>query len=104
MGARAIITKSFARIHETNLKKQGLLPLTFVNPADYDRISGDDRVSLIGLQNLAPGSGLTLRVKSAKTGQTVDVKLKHTLNEGQIVWFKKGSALNAMKEALTNKH
>lgn len=56
LGGRAIITKSFARIHETNLKKQGLLPLTFVNPADYDKISPDDRISLIGLKDLAPGT------------------------------------------------
>jgi len=101
LGGRAIITKSFARIHETNLKKQGMLPLTFADPADYDKISGDDRVSLIGLKDLAPGKDLTLVVKGKK-GQ-FEVKLKHTMNEGQIEWFKKGSALNLMRERLAKK-
>lgn len=101
LGGRAIITKSFARIHETNLKKQGLLPLTFVNPADYDKITGDDRVSLIGLKDLAPGKNITLRVKG-KNGN-FDAQLKHTMNENQIEWFKKGSALNAMRELLSRK-
>jgi aconitate hydratase len=63
LGAAAIITKSFARIHETNLKKQGLLALTFENEADYDRISPDDRVSIVGLQNFKAGAPLTCRVK-----------------------------------------
>jgi len=103
LGARAIIVKSFARIHETNLKKQGLLPLTFSNPADYDKISGDDRVSLIGLNSLKPDQPVTLHVKPAKGGAPFDVSVKHTLNQGQIDWFKKGSALNAMREALAAK-
>jgi aconitate hydratase len=98
LGGRAIIVKSFARIHETNLKKQGVLPLTFVNPSDYDRITGDDRVSLVGLKDLAPGKEVLMKVKG-KNGE-FDVRLKHTMNEGQIEWFKKGSALNAMKESL----
>lgn len=97
LGGQAIITKSFARIHETNLKKQGLLPLTFVNAADYDKISGDDRVTL-KLQDLAPGKNVTAVIKG-KNG-TFEVQLKHTMNEGQIEWFKKGSALNAMREKI----
>jgi len=92
LGGRAIITKSFARIHETNLKKQGVLPLTFVNPADYDKISGNDRISLIGLKNLAPGKNVTMEVKKT-SGDKFTVDLKHSMNESQIHWFHKGSAL-----------
>jgi len=94
LGGRAIVVKSFARIHETNLKKQGMLPLTFANPADYDRISGQDRVSVI-LKDFAPGKPVTMRVHK-KDGSTFDVKLKHTFNDSQIGWFKAGSALNLM--------
>ncbi len=72
-----------------------MLPLTFVNPADYDRISGFDRVDILGLKTFAPGKNLTLRVHK-KDGKTFDVPLKHTFNEGQIEWFKAGSALNLM--------
>jgi len=103
LGGIAVITKSFARIHETNLKKQGLLPLTFVNPADYEKITGEDRISIIGLKEFAPGKNLTLRVKSKSTGNTFEVAVKHTFNEGQIEWFKKGSALNVMKEQILKK-
>eukprot|EP01116_Phalansterium_solitarium_P013607 TRINITY_DN30_c3_g1_i1.p1 TRINITY_DN30_c3_g1~~TRINITY_DN30_c3_g1_i1.p1 ORF type:complete len:781 (-),score=304.15 TRINITY_DN30_c3_g1_i1:491-2833(-) len=99
LGGRAIIVKSFARIHETNLKKQGMLPLTFANPADYDRISGNDKLSLLNLAKLTPGQPITARVKKAD-GSSFEISLNHTMNEGQIVWFKKGSALNAMREAL----
>jgi len=101
LGGVAIITKIFARIHETNLKKQGLLPLTFANPADYDKISGDDKVSLINLKDLAPGKQITMVVKG-KNG-TFNVQLKQTMNEDQIQWFKKGSALNLMREQLAGK-
>jgi len=97
LGGAAVIVKSFARIHETNLKKQGMLPLTFANPADYDKITGADRVSLIGVKTLTPGKPVTLRVKPAKGGAAFDVPLNHTFNEGQIAWFKAGSALNFMK-------
>jgi len=97
LGGKAVIVKSFARIHETNLKKQGVLPLTFADPADYDRITGNDRITLKGLKSLAPGVPLTLVVKSAK-GDSFEVKANHTLNEGQIAWFKAGSALNLMAE------
>ena len=102
LGGSAIITKSFARIHETNLKKQGILPLTFVNPQDYDKINPDDRVSIIGVTNLTPGKELLLRVKS-KEGKTTEIPVKHTLNENQIEWFKHGSALNYMRKQLAGK-
>jgi aconitate hydratase len=101
LGGRAIITKSFARIHETNLKKQGMLPLTFVDPADYDRISGHDSVDLVGVADLAPNSTITLRVHPANGNAAFDVKLKHTFNKEQVEWFKAGSALNAMKKHLS---
>eukprot|EP01112_Ceratiomyxa_fruticulosa_P018940 TRINITY_DN6128_c0_g1_i1.p1 TRINITY_DN6128_c0_g1~~TRINITY_DN6128_c0_g1_i1.p1 ORF type:complete len:866 (-),score=230.58 TRINITY_DN6128_c0_g1_i1:134-2731(-) len=97
LGGRAIIVKSFARIHETNLKKQGILPLTFANPADYDRISGNDRISILGLSKLTPGKPLTVRVKPADGKPEFDIQVNQTFNEGQIEWFKAGSALNYMK-------
>jgi aconitate hydratase len=100
LGAGAIITRSFARIHESNLKKQGLLALTFANPADYDRISGDDRVSLLHLDKLAPGKQITLHVKPASGAAEFDVPLNHTLNEAQISWFVAGSALNKLAATL----
>jgi aconitate hydratase len=78
------------------------LPLTFTNPEDYNRISPDDRISLINLKDLAPGKPVTMVVKK-KDGSSFEVQLKHTLNEGQIEWFKKGSALNAMREKLAGK-
>ncbi len=93
LGGKAVIVRSFARIHETNLKKQGVLPLTFADPADYDKIQEDDRLSIIGLKELAPGKPLKLVIKH-KDGTTDEVVLNHTLNENQIEWFKAGSALN----------
>merc|ERR1719351_513472 len=96
LGGRAIIVKSFARIHETNLKKQGLLPLTFNDPADYDKIQPSDRVSIVGLQTFTPGVPLKCRVKHID-GSVDEIVLNHTFNEGQIEWFKAGSALNRMK-------
>jgi len=95
LGGAAIIVRSFARIHETNLKKQGLLPLTFNDPNDYDRIDPSDRISIKGLEDLTPGKQLTMTVKKADS--EFEVKLDHTFNEQQIEWFKAGSALNAMK-------
>jgi len=95
LGGRAIIVKSFARIHETNLKKQGMLPLTFADPADYDKVDGTDKVSILGVTTLTPGSQLTLRVH--KESGPIDITLNHTFNESQIDWFKAGSALNFMK-------
>jgi aconitate hydratase len=96
LGAAAIITRSFARIHEANLKKQGLLALTFEDSGDYDRIQEDDRVSILGLNELAPGTTLTCVLKHAD-GTEETLNLRHTLNEGQINWFKAGSAMNHMK-------
>ncbi|KAI9336518.1 aconitase family-domain-containing protein [Obelidium mucronatum] len=95
LGGVAVIVKSFARIHETNLKKQGMLPLTFANPSDYEKINPEDIVSIVGLEKFQPGVPLTLRV-SKPDGAKVDIKLNHTFNEGQIGWFKAGSALNLM--------
>ncbi len=93
LGGRAIIVKSFARIHETNLKKQGMLPLTFANPTDYDKIQEDDRLSIVGLKELTPGKPLKLVIKH-KDGSSDEAVLNHTFNENQIEWFKAGSALN----------
>jgi aconitate hydratase len=97
LGGRAIIVKSFARIHETNLKKQGALPLTFANLADYDKINVDSKISLIGLAELTPGKPLHCRI-THKDGKTEDILLLHTFNDYQIGWFRAGSALNRMKE------
>ncbi|KZF18905.1 putative mitochondrial aconitate hydratase [Xylona heveae TC161] len=97
LGGLAIITRSFARIHETNLKKQGMLPLTFSDPADYDKINPDDKVDLLCTE-LAVGKPITLRVHP-KDGKTWEAKLSHTFNESQIEWFKDGSALNTMAKA-----
>ncbi|RMY66079.1 hypothetical protein D0863_08680 [Hortaea werneckii] len=94
LGGLAIITRSFARIHETNLKKQGMLPLTFENPEDYDKIQPDDKVDVMCTE-LAVGQPVTLKVHPAN-GSAYDVKLNHTFNESQIEWFKNGSALNTM--------
>lgn len=94
LGGLAIITRSFARIHETNLKKQGMLPLTFTHPEDYDKIQPDDKVDVMCTE-LAVGKPLTLRVHPAN-GSAYDVSLSHTFNESQIEWFKNGSALNTM--------
>lgn len=92
----AVIVKSFARIHETNLKKQGLLPLTFVNPADYDLVQKGDKISLMGLIGLEPGKDIVCILTHAD-GKTDTIQLKHTLNQEQIAWFKAGSALNVLK-------
>lgn len=97
LGGRCIIVKSFARIHETNLKKQGMLPLTFQNPADYDKIRPDDKISIKGLATFTPGKPLSAVVKHSD-GSKDDFQLNHTFNETQIEWFQAGSALNRMKE------
>ncbi|CAH0397756.1 unnamed protein product [Chilo suppressalis] len=102
LGGRAIIVKSFARIHETNLKKQGMLPLTFANASDYDKIRPDDKISLLGLKDLAPGKPVDCEIKH-KDGSTERIKLNHSLNSQQISWFKAGSALNRMKEIAAGK-
>ena len=93
LNGKAIIVRSFARIHETNLKKQGVLPLTFDNPADYDKVMEDDKISLLGVKGMAPGSQIKMVMKHSD-GTTDEALLNHTLNEGQIEWYKAGSALN----------
>jgi len=98
LGGRAVVVKSFARIHETNLKKQGMLPLTFADPVDYDSLQTGDKVSIVGIPDLTPGVPLTM-VVAKPDGSTKNITLNHTFNAEQIVWFKAGSALNAMKEA-----
>ena len=93
LGGRAIIVRSFARIHETNLKKQGMLGLTFANPADYDKVQEDDVTSIRGLTEFAPGSQLELVLTHSDGSEDV-CPLNHTYNAQQIEWFKAGSALN----------
>ncbi|CAI8014114.1 Probable aconitate hydratase, mitochondrial [Geodia barretti] len=97
LGGVAIIVRSFARIHETNLKKQGMLPLTFADPADYDKFQPSDRVSLLGLANLSPGQPVRCVLKHSD-GSSEEIQLNHTMNETQISWFQAGSALNKMAD------
>jgi aconitate hydratase len=97
LGVRAVICRSFARIHESNLKKQGILALTFANPDDWSRIQETDTLDILGLVDMAPGSGLTLRLHHPDTTQE-DIPLVHTYNQTQIEWFKAGSALNKIKQ------
>lgn len=96
LGVKAVIVKSFARIHETNLKKQGMLGLTFANEADYNKIKEDDTFNFIDLVDFAPGKQLTLEIVHAD-GSKEAIKLNHTYNDQQIEWFKAGSALNLIK-------
>jgi len=99
LGVRAVLVKSFARIHETNLKKQGMLALTFANPADYDKIREDDSIDLIGLTGFAPGVPLTL-VAHHTDGSEDRFQVNHTYNENQIEWFKAGGALNIIRASV----
>lgn len=96
LGCTAVITKSFARIHETNLKKQGVLALTFVNAKDYEKIQEKDLLTIRGLKDLAPGKNLTLEVKHADSS-IEKIPVMHTYNIEQIKWFKAGSALNLIR-------
>lgn len=96
LGVRAVIVKSFARIHETNLKKQGMLALTFVNEADYDKIMENDTFNFVDLESFSPGKPLTLEIEHAN-GSKESIQLNHTYNDSQIEWFKAGSALNLIK-------
>ncbi len=97
MGAKAVITRSFARIHEANLKKQGILPLTFIDSGDYEKIEELDRVSLVDLGNIKPGVPVKTII-TKEDGSNLELLLNHTLTEEQIGWFRAGSALNASKE------
>ncbi len=96
LGVRAVLVKSFARIHETNLKKQGMLGLTFADKADYEKIKEDDSFDIIGLKSFAPNTPLTLVINHAD-GSKDEIKVNHTYNEQQIEWFKAGGALNIIR-------
>jgi aconitate hydratase len=96
LGGKVVIVRSFARIHETNLKKQGILPLTFAKASDYDLFEQPDRVSVTGLAQLAPGKPADVVIHKPG-GKTVAIQCRHTLTDEQIGWFKAGSALNALK-------
>ena len=100
LGGRAVITKSFARIHETNLKKQGMLPLTFADPADYAKINPADKISIKGVSTFTPASKLSLQVHPASGAASFSVPVNHTFNEAQINWYKAGSCLNYMKSQM----
>ena len=94
------IARSFARIHETNLKKQGMLPLTFADPKDYDKIDEDDRITIRNLSELSPGTPITVEV-TKDTGNSFTFQTTHTFSQDQIEWFTSGSALNVIR-AQTN--
>jgi aconitate hydratase len=99
LGVRAVLVKSFARIHETNLKKQGMLALTFADKADYDKVQEDDVIDILGLTSFAPNTPLTL-VLTHKDGSKHEIKVNHTYNEQQIEWFKAGGALNIIRASV----
>ena len=99
LGVNAVIVKSFARIHETNLKKQGMLALTFVDPKDYDLVRQDDKVSILGLDDMKPNVPLTIRLDHAD-GTSDTFKVNHSYNEAQIEWVRAGSALNKIREGI----
>lgn len=101
LGVRAVLVKSFARIHETNLKKQGMLALTFANPSDYDKIQEDDTFDINGLTSFSPGTPLTIVIHH-KDGSSDSISVNHTYNENQIEWFKAGGALNIIRAAVNN--
>ena len=98
LNVRAVIVKSFARIHETNLKKQGVLTLTFTNKEDYEKIKEDDKIDIVGLKDFAPGRHLTI-VLNHSNGEKENIKVKHSCNDAQIAWFKAGSALNMIRKS-----
>ncbi|MXP06347.1 MULTISPECIES: aconitate hydratase [unclassified Apibacter] len=97
LGVRAVLVKSFARIHETNLKKQGMLALTFANPEDYDKIQEDDLFNFLDLDQFSPGKPITIELVHSD-GTRENIIANHTYNNGQIEWFKAGSALNLIKK------
>jgi aconitate hydratase len=100
LGVKAVVVKSFARIHETNLKKQGMLALTFANPADYDKVRQDDTISIVDFDSMQPGKNLTIKLDHAD-GTSELFEVAHTYNQAQIDWVKWGSALNQIKAGLT---
>ena len=97
LGVKAVIVKSFARIHETNLKKQGMLGLTFVDPASFDLVRQDDKVTIVDWADFAPGRPLTVRLDHAD-GTSDTFQVAHTYNDAQIGWVRAGSALNKIRE------
>jgi len=99
LGVRAVLVKSFARIHETNLKKQGMLGLTFADKADYDKIMEDDTIDILGLTSFAPNTPLTLVLNHAN-GSKDEITVNHTYNQQQIEWFKAGGALNIIRASI----
>jgi aconitate hydratase len=101
LGVRAVVVKSFARIHETNLKKQGMLALTFVNKDDYEKVREKDTIDIVGLTTFAPGKNLTI-VLHHEDGTSDSFEVAHSYNEQQIGWFKAGSALNLIKQQVAN--
>jgi aconitate hydratase len=96
MNGRAILVRSFARIHEANLKKQGVLALTFSDPNDYERIEKNDSIDIVGLADLAPGKPVTVVIRK-DDGSVNEIEAKHTMSEEHIDWFRAGSALNVLR-------
>jgi aconitate hydratase len=96
LGVRAILVRSFARIHETNLKKQGMLALTFANKADYEKVCEDDIIDIDGLTDFTPGQSLSVILHHPE-GEPEEIIVNHTYNESQIEWFKAGGALNVIR-------
>jgi len=96
LGARVVLVRSFARIHQTNLKKQGVLPLTFADPADYDKIQKEDRLSFAGLGDIAPGKPVAVEIRHTD-GSADTLEARHTMTKDQIIWFEAGSALNHIR-------
>ena len=94
-GCKVVLVKSFARIHEANLKKQGILPLTFENKDDYDLIEQEDKITIENLEELAPDASVNISIEKTD-GETKDIKANHSLSDEQIEWFKAGSALNSI--------
>jgi aconitate hydratase len=99
LGVKVVLVKSFARIHETNLKKQGMLGITFANPADYDKIKEDDVIDVLGLTTFTPGTQLTIVLNHAD-GSKEEFKVNHSYNAQQIEWFKAGGALNIIRASV----
>lgn len=96
LGGRAVLVRSFARIHEANLKKQGVLALTFADPSDYQKIRADDVVDILGLTGLAPGSLVTVVLRHTDA-TTDEIVATHTMSDEHIAWFGAGSALNLLR-------
>jgi aconitate hydratase len=96
LGVRAILVRSFARIHETNLKKQGMLALTFIQKEDYEKVQEDDQIDITGLKSFAPGQPLGVSLRHAD-GTRDEILANHTYNDQQIEWFRAGGALNVIR-------